>query len=345
MTANVYNLAHHSNVKPWWGTGVLFSHDDTTDDWARKAGLDWEILTSPVFYSDQDGKPHVTKKRRVLYRSDTKAAVSVMSDRYIPVQPREMLDFYRKLQDETGCPLHCAGSLGDGNKFLGTAKIDLDASDAGWRVAGEYHARYWLVSTANDGSMATRLGPTDVQVVCENTLSMALSESGIVAINHRSKIDWGEVRADLDRVRGTFGVFDGLLELLATVPIDKTYAAEFVHDVAAPKWKPENSDSKPPRPMVKLAQSIHSSPGQAERGATAYALLSGATHYVDHGRQARSASTRFDAAQFGAGALLKRAALDKLLADCVNRWGRSSDVFELVKSDADLVKRVERLAA
>lgn len=335
MPANVYKMTHHSDVPtPWHGESELFTASDTFDDRIRKAGFNFTFESSPVFYMAGQHGPKVDDSKKAFYRSDTGELYSVMSSQYKPVQPVDMMRFYQQLEDETGCPLHVAGMLSTG-KFFATAKIDLDSSNAAWEVAGEKHERYWLIATANDGSMATRVGPTDVQVVCNNTLHMALNgNSGIATVNHRSAVDWGRVRADLDRVRGDFPVFDGLMEVLRDTEVSQEYVARTAVELVAPKFDMEDSKAKVPSTVKRVFDSIAHSPGQRERGQTAYALLSGITHYADHGRRARSEDTRFDSAQFGAAALLKRQALDKLLRDCVDRFGQRERVEVLVKGTA-----------
>lgn len=58
-----------------------------------------------------------TPKQKVLYRSDTKAPLSVVSSRYQVVQPEEILEFYRDLTEVSGFELESAGVLKDGKQL------------------------------------------------------------------------------------------------------------------------------------------------------------------------------------------------------------------------------------
>lgn len=335
MSANVNKMIHHSDIPaPWHGLSQELSESDSYEDRVVKAGFAYRVESAPIFFL-ADGEPCQPENRRAYYRvyDDTtdprhREFEAVMSDRFEPVQPREMMDFYETLERETGCPLHVAGSL-HGGTFFATAKIDKDSSNGAWTVAGENHKRYWLIASRNDGTLATTIGPTDVQVVCQNTLQMAMGAGGLVKVNHRGKLDWGKVRADLDTVRGDFPAFDGLLSILADIPVDTSYAADFVQQIAAPDW--DRTDPKQaqkmPRTVRKLSESILYGPGQRERGTNAYSLLSGVTHYVDHSKQARSDENRFVSGQWGMGAALKRQAWDKLIRDCAQRWNRGEDLI------------------
>lgn len=61
--------------------------------WHREAGMDWQIQESPVHFKADAvghlGSIHSFPEQKVLYRSDTKAPLSVVSQRYQVVQPRK----------------------------------------------------------------------------------------------------------------------------------------------------------------------------------------------------------------------------------------------------------------
>jgi phage/plasmid-like protein (TIGR03299 family) len=109
--------------------------------------------------------------QKVLYRSDTKAPLSVVSGRYQVVQPKEVLEFYRDLTEVSGYELETAGVSQGRAQVLGTGTH--------WQVFGpEGHDvvnGYLLLATSCDGTLATTATPTTIRVVCNNTLSIALS--------------------------------------------------------------------------------------------------------------------------------------------------------------------------
>ena len=84
---------------PWHGLGNQLPAKQPIEVWARKAGMDWSIRETPVCYRtngiDQDHGVLTFGDQKVLYRSDTGAALSVVGDRYKVVQPRDVLEFYR----------------------------------------------------------------------------------------------------------------------------------------------------------------------------------------------------------------------------------------------------------
>jgi hypothetical protein len=75
---------------PWHGSGKLLIPNQSLDTWATQSGLNFKIMETPVrFNSGLIGAPkknHMFSDQKVLYRSDTKAALSVVSNRYQVVQ-------------------------------------------------------------------------------------------------------------------------------------------------------------------------------------------------------------------------------------------------------------------
>lgn len=90
-------------------------------------------------------------ENKVLYRSDTKAPLAVVSKRFLVVQPGEILEFYRDLTAVNGFELETAGVLREGRKFWALARTGQSTVLKGRdRVDG-----YLLLATACDGTLAT----------------------------------------------------------------------------------------------------------------------------------------------------------------------------------------------
>lgn len=88
--------------KPWHGLGNRLPADQSIDTWKKNAGMDWSIEDAEVrFITGQNGIGTISAfpEQKVLYRSDTKAPLSVVSNRFKVVQPGEILEFYRDLTE------------------------------------------------------------------------------------------------------------------------------------------------------------------------------------------------------------------------------------------------------
>ena len=160
------------NATPWHGLGNQLAPNQPLEVWARSAGMDWRIEESEVRYvtshsSDTRGLGaiHAFPQQKVLYRSDTKAPLSVVSNRFEVVQPAAVLEFFRDLTEVGGYELETAGVLKEGRKLWALARTGQSASLKGKdQVNG-----YLLLATACDGTLATTAQFTSVRVVCNNT--------------------------------------------------------------------------------------------------------------------------------------------------------------------------------
>jgi phage/plasmid-like protein (TIGR03299 family) len=112
----VQSMAYAGDA-PWHGLGKPFAPNQPLEVWAQQAGMHWQIEESEVRFvagSAGLGSIHAFPEQKVLYRSDTKAPLSVVSSRYQVVQPTEILEFYRDLTEVGGYELETAGVLKEG---------------------------------------------------------------------------------------------------------------------------------------------------------------------------------------------------------------------------------------
>jgi hypothetical protein len=66
---------------PWHGLGQALTPDASIETWTNEAGLNYTVKESPVlFQTDATTNPEEFKGRKVLHRSDTGAALAVVSD-------------------------------------------------------------------------------------------------------------------------------------------------------------------------------------------------------------------------------------------------------------------------
>lgn len=133
--------------------------------------MDWTIEEAEVRFVTSGnrnlGSIHAFPEQKVLYRSDTKAPLSVVSARYQVVQPAQILEFYSDLTEVGGFELETAGVLKAGPKLWALAKTGQSATLKGRDTVNGY----LLLATACDGSLATTAQFTSVRVVCNNTPS------------------------------------------------------------------------------------------------------------------------------------------------------------------------------
>ena len=334
---------------PWHGLGNQLSPHQPIEVWAQQAGMDWRIESSDVSYMAQNERGQSIimpyEEQRVLYRSDTHAALSVVSQRYQEVQPKQILEFYRDLTEQSGFELETAGVLKGGKKFWALAKTGQTSALKGKDVSNGYI----LLATACDGTLATTAQFTSIRVVCNNTLAIALkgqnSSAGVVKVPHSTKFDAEKIKQQLgisvrawedhmyemkqlSQRKVTQGeaaaYFDAVFNNTSlSVPEQEDGIIQFYRNVAMqvqsnnPATKADNKTEPNGRAMSKVMTMFNGQGRGAELSSakdTAYGLLCSITEFADHERRAMSQDHRLDSAWFGAGAGLKQRGLEQALA-------------------------------
>lgn len=324
---------------PWHGLGNQLSPNQPLEVWAQQAGMDWRIESSNVSYMAQNERGQSIimpfEEQRVLYRSDTHAPLSVVSQRYQEAQPKEILEFYRDLTEQSGFELETAGVLKGGKKFWALARTGQSTA----LKAKDVSNGYILLATACDGTLATTAQFTSIRVVCNNTLAIALrgqsSSAGVVKVPHSTKFDaekvkqqlgisvraWDEHMYEMKQLtqrkvsqQEAKAYFDAVFNnSTMSISDPEENIIQFYRNVA------QQTQEKKPEPNGRaMNKALDMFNGQG-RGAdlssakdTAYGLLCSITEFVDHERRAMSTDHRLDSAWFGAG--LKQRGLEQALA-------------------------------
>ncbi|WP_426245085.1 DUF932 domain-containing protein [Pseudomonas sp. TWR3-1-1] len=317
--AHLVETMAYAGATPWHGLGNHLTPKQPIEVWQHEAGMDWKIQDSPVHFKSDTvgtlGSIHSFPEQKVLYRSDTKTPLSVVSNRYQVVQPREVLEFYRDLTEISGYELETAGVLKGGRKFWALARTGQETALKG----NDQVNGYLLLATSCDGTLATTATPTTVRVVCNNTLTISLNgATRAIKVPHNTRFDSQAVKKQLGIALSQWDEFIDRMHALAERKVQWTEAMSFFMEVL---WGTCAHDPIPnvlpnKRAMEKI-QSLYEGKGRgsdmASARGTAWGLLNAVTEYVDHERRARSSEYRMDSAWFGQGAVIKQKALDAAL--------------------------------
>lgn len=306
--------------KPWHGLGQELTEGASLEEWQRAAGMDWRIQRSFVRYATgaQD-EPDAWKKddeNVVLFRSDSKARLGIVSADFKVVQPHEVLEFFRDLTEAAGYQLCTAGVLKGGRKFWAQADCHMEDAVMGSDVVkGKL-----LIATACDGSMRTKVKKVAERVVCANTLSIACQEKGDeLNVSHRSKFDPARAKAQLGIATEDFRRFMDKCSDLARAKLQMRevekfllpmVAGEMMHDAKALEKDVRGNVGF--RKIMDLFKHGRGHNLQSSDG-TAWGLVNAVTEYVDHhrGNSATTRDIRMDYAWFGEGDKLKSYVFDK----------------------------------
>ncbi len=304
--------------QPWHGLGTRLASDQPLEIWAKQAGMDWQIETAYVQFiagHPFPGSLHKYPEQKVLYRSDTKAPLSVVSKRFKVVQPAEILEFYRDLTEIGGYQMETAGVLKEGRKLWALARTGQSVTLKGDDTVNGY----LLLATACDGTLATTAQFTSVRVVCNNTLAVALRDgAGAVKVPHRNEFDAQAVKQQLGIAVTPWSSFSDHIKELANCRVaEKTVEAFLTKVFAYGHLNTEPHGCAFNEQVVQKVLALYSGQGKgsglSSAKGTAWGLLNSVTEYVDHHRRSRSNDHRRDTAWFGQGAMLKQRAWGEAL--------------------------------
>ena len=308
MAHQVETMAYTNEV-PWHGLGTRIDKAPTVDKMIKLAGLDWTVERAPMFV---DGKE--VPGFAALQRSSDKKILDVVGAHYKPVQNVDAFKFFVEFVEAGGATMETAGSLRGGKLVWGLAdlKVSFKMKNGNDRVKG-----YLLVVSPHEQGKSFIIRFTTVRVVCNNTLTLALSYAGQEwRINHRTTFD--EVRIDqakdaLGIARDQLGEFERNAKLLQKLNMK---AAEIIK-VLAPVYQPTHEVKDLLKDNDLLNAKMRAVMGALEHapGAepdNAWGVLNAVTYYSDH-IASRTTDKRLTNAWLGKTAKQKEVVLASLL--------------------------------
>ena len=187
MSHEMYENDHALYVgKPaWHGLGTVVENAPTTMDAMRMAKMDFGVELSEPIVAHYGTWNDTTKpsKFHATVRTDTEEVLGVVNKNYKIVQNSELFDIADALPN---AKVETAGTLFNG------AQSYILMKDDEWAVNGndEMH-EYLCLMNSHNGTLSLSALPTSIRVVCNNTLSWAISEGSqrMIKLKHTGDID------------------------------------------------------------------------------------------------------------------------------------------------------------
>ena len=329
MSHNVETMAW-ANAKPWHGLGTEVSDDLTPIQMQKAAQLDWTVSKRPAYtinepeWSEQCGLIHAEGHHFIVRDSDNQI-LSQCGNNYIPIQNKDIFDFFVKFTQAGHMKMETAGSLRDGKEIWGLAKLADDFELAG----GDEVKGYLLINQPHAAGKAMTIKFTPIRVVCNNTLTMALQGEGTaLRMPHVKEFD-ADVRAAAEEALGlssqAIADFKEKADFLASRQFKQESVLNYIAELYQPQILVDKAKSITDEEFVmqekfnatatQVLQNIDLSPGATMKSAkgTWWGALNGVTYLEDHQRRATAVGNALHSSWFGAGANRKAKALDKAL--------------------------------
>jgi phage/plasmid-like protein (TIGR03299 family) len=303
-----------STEREWHGLGQLMTRGALVEEWQQASGMLYEVQRGFVRFATAHGQAAEDMgkidDKVVLFRSDTKQHLGVVSDSYKVVQPKEVLEFFRDWADQGGLTIESAGVLFGGKRYFATAKL-ADGVDLGGKHKDKV-VPYALLSTSADGSLATECRWTTVRTVCNNTLTMARNSAACHRTTHRSKFQPNEARKSVEAANAEFGAFMEMARDLAMIKVN----AEKAQDLTLRLFRAGKKDDEAVRASAGYNRVLGLFGGDGKGSLldtafeTGWGWLNAVTEYADQHIRSQSEENRIASALWGQGDDLKQKALD-----------------------------------
>ena len=169
MSHEVESLMYVSNEEngrfvPWHGLGTPVQSALTSAEALKVAGLDWKVEARPVFTDNGIKIPGYVANTR----DSDNSVLGIVSDKYRIVQNVDAFAFTDSLIGED-CRYETAGSLRNGKSTFMLARLPQK------KILGDDFENYICFTNTHDGTGAVKVCSTNVRVVCNNTLNLALN--------------------------------------------------------------------------------------------------------------------------------------------------------------------------
>ena len=307
----------------WHGLGTVIPEDQYVgvQEGLKLSGLDWLAEKVPMYLADG----RVVPGKSAVVRSTDGSILGTVGTDFTVVQNFQAFDWFAPFIDSGACKFEAAGSLRDGSRIWVLAKM---ADTMAEIVPGDPINRYLLLAHAHDGSLAVRCGFTDVRVVCQNTLSAAVSSdtSKLLKIKHTKNVHSALdlVQSVIDVQRREFAATVDQMRTLAHYGCDETTLRAYVRNVFQPEKAHDLTAAKTlQNKILPLFESGIGSDIVGVRG-TMWGAFNAVTEFLTHHR-GRSAENRVDSGWFGPGASDTGRAL-KVAVDMCYAQNRTSAV-------------------
>lgn len=317
-------LRSHDSETSWHTLETVMPQGAQFSDWLNHPVFDWKIQRSKVRYNvDVLGTQLEMPGQHVLFRSDTRLPLSIVSEDYHIVQPKQVLEFFQTMCEANNLTMDTAGYIRGGVKFWALARTGNE-----FKIGlSDVVKQYVLLASSCDSSMATTAKHTSLRVVCSNTFHANLSNGeAAFRIRHSRQFNQTEVMINLGLLDNEFAQFGEYAGEMAKFNFSASDAmrwfAELISDKVGLTDEEVQDIAERSRIHKALTHSYTRAPGAEP---TLWGVFNAVTHNVDWVK-GRGFDSRFDSAQFGAGAALKRQAWDKAV-EVINAVRSANEVM------------------
>ncbi len=293
---------------PWHQLGRHLNKPATAAEAMEAARLDYNVVKRPMKAIINGHKYSDVPNAFATVRTDSNQVLGVVGARYEPVQNRDAFNFFDPLVDRNEAIYHTAGVLGRGEKIWLLAKLP-DYIKVGKK--NDPVEKFVLLSNSHDGSSHIRVKMTPVRVVCNNTLTAALSgtESEVLIKHTASATDkLREAHKVLELTNQLYKELDYIFNRMALRKVTSSQLIEYVktlvpdNPIAESNTRTENTRNH----IIGLHDTVQDA--SMHRG-TLFGAYNAVSEFTDHYTGQKDLNKQLKSIWFGgSGEQLKRRA-------------------------------------
>lgn len=156
----------------WHGLGKVFQTELTMEQALTESGQDYHVSKYPNIHRLPDGTDIISNDSFFTMREDTAAVLgSRLGVDYTVMQNREAFEIVDDILQFGKATIETAGAIDGGKRVFICMKIKQPLIIGGSDEVNQY----LLIANSHDGTLAITAMKTNIRVVCNNTLSAALS--------------------------------------------------------------------------------------------------------------------------------------------------------------------------
>lgn len=169
----------------WHGLGTILNNPISTADALQQGGLDYTVLKLPNVHILPNMEEVISKESFFTVRTDcNKILGSKLGKDYQVLQNIEALNLVDEILQSGAATIETAGAIDEGRKVFICLRVNKSIIVG----SSDEVKQYVLIATSHDGSLSITAMPTNIRVVCNNTLTAALGakSSDKIKIRHTS---------------------------------------------------------------------------------------------------------------------------------------------------------------
>ena len=293
-----------AGLPPWHNLSTELVNPATAREAVEAADLDYTVIKIPWKQIPESYRVPGASDPWAVMRTDTGAVLGIMEDHHEPVQNRDAFAFFDHLVAAGKATYIAAGTFGRGEHIWIMARLPGFINVQGNDIVG----KHLLLSHSHSGSPATQVKVAPIRLVCYNTLTIAMEDSGEVFVRHsaHSARDWQWADSLLGSAIARYDQLDRTFNRMALTKINSKQLLDYVTELA-PDEVEEKDIAKNQAVRTACLESYESGQGADLSPGTLWSAFNCVADYTDHKTDGYPRG-RLKSLWFGEGEQLKRKA-------------------------------------